>query len=82
MLFEGAVRWTRSRKHWFSEFDIHVGHCTGCGERVQGRHELLTADALAAAASQLGADLQVALTVTHKELGLSHGKCRRLVERS
>jgi transposase len=69
------------RKPIHRQFDIHVGHCTGCGERVQGRHELQTSDALGAAASQLGADLQAALTVANKELGLSHGKCRRLIER-
>jgi transposase len=68
------------RKPIHRQFDIHVGHCTGCGERVQGRHELQTSDALGAAASQLGPDLQAALTVANKELGLSHGKCRRLVE--
>ena len=67
------------RKPIHRQFDIHVGHCTGCGERVQGRHELQTSDALGAAVSQLGPDLQAALTVANKELGLSHGKCRRLV---
>ena len=69
------------RKPIYRQFNIHVGHCTGCGERVQGRHELQTSDALGAAGSQLGADLQAALTVANKELGLSHGKCRQLVER-
>jgi transposase len=68
------------RKPIHRQFDIHVGHCTGCGGRVQGRHELQTSDALGAAASQLGPDLQAALTVANKELGLSHGKCRRLVD--
>ena len=69
------------RKPIHRQFEIHVGHCSGCGERVQGRHELQTSDALGAAASQLGADLLAALTVANKELGLSHGKCRKLVER-
>jgi transposase len=69
------------RKPIHRQFDIHIGHCSGCGERVQGRHELQTSDALGAAASQLGADLQAALTVANKELGLSHGKCRQLIER-
>jgi transposase len=68
------------RKPIYRQFDVHVGHCTGCGKRVQGRHPLQTSDALGAAASQLGPDLQAALTVADKELGLSHGKCRRLVE--
>ena len=68
------------RKPIHRQFDIHIGHCSGCGERVQGRHELQTSDALGAAASQLGADLQAALTVCNKELGLSYGKCRLLLE--
>jgi transposase len=68
------------RKPIHRQFDIHIGHCSGCGERVQGRHEMQTSDALGAAASQLGPDLLAALTVCNKELGLSHGKCRRLVE--
>jgi transposase len=51
-----------------------------CDELVQGRHELQTLDALGAAACQLGPDLQSALTVANKEVGLSHGKCRRLIE--
>ncbi|MBI1313191.1 IS66 family transposase, partial [bacterium] len=69
------------RKPIHRQFNIHIGRCSGCGERVQGRHELQTSDALGAAASQLGADLQAALTVANQELGLSHGKCRRLIER-
>lgn len=62
------------RKPIHRRFDIHVGHCPGCDERVQGRYELPTSDALGAAACQLGADLQAALTVANKKLGLSHGK--------
>jgi transposase len=56
------------------QFRIHVGHCQGCGRRVQGRHPLQTSDALGAAASQLGPDAQAAATLLHTRLGLSHGK--------
>lgn len=56
------------------QFRVHVGQCTTCGRRVQGRHPLQTSDALGAAASQVGPDAQAAATVLHTQLGLSHGK--------
>jgi transposase len=56
------------------QFRVHVGHCAGCGRRVQGRHPLQTSDALGAAASQLGPDAQAAATVLHTRMGLSHAK--------
>jgi transposase len=56
------------------QFRIHVGHCRGCGRRVQGRHELQTSDALGAAASQVGPDAQAAATLLHTRMGLSHAK--------
>src|SRR5262249_18904248 len=58
--------------------DVHVGHCAGCGRRVQGRHPLQTSDALGAAASQLGPDAHAAIAVLNKDLGLPHGKVARL----
>lgn len=61
-------------------FDIHCGHCAGCGERVQGRHELQTSDALGAAASQFGPNVHAAAAILNKELGLSHGKVARLMK--
>jgi transposase len=36
------------------KFRVPIGHCTGCGRRVQGRHDLQTSDALGATASQVG----------------------------
>lgn len=60
------------------QFDIHHGHCTDCGRRVQGRHELQTSDATGAAASQLGPAAHAAIAILNKELGLSHGKVSRL----
>lgn len=62
------------------QFDVHCGHCAGCGERVQGRHELQTSDALGAAASQLGPNVHAATAILNKELGLSHGKIARLMQ--
>jgi len=55
-------------------FDIHIGHCTRCGRRVQGRHPLQTSDALGAAKSQIGPDGQAAIVDLNKRAGLSHGK--------
>ena len=43
-------------------FDVHVGCCEDCGQRVQGRHELQTSDVLGAAAVQLGAKAHAAIT--------------------
>ncbi|HJT77461.1 MAG TPA: IS66 family transposase [Gemmataceae bacterium] len=56
------------------QFNVHIGHCRQCGRRVQGRHPLQTADALGAAASQLGPDAQAAIVVLNKQAGLSHAK--------
>lgn len=69
------------RRPIYRQFDVHLGQCNCCGQRVQGRHELQTSDSLGAAASQFGPDLQAALTVCNKELGLSHGKGRTLLSR-
>ena len=61
------------------EFLIHCGHCTDCGERVQGRHELQTSDALGAASVQLDPNLAASMAIMNKELGLTHGKVKRLL---
>jgi len=53
---------------------VHVGSCTACGRRVQGRHPLQTSDALGAAASQIGPDAQAAVALLNKTFGLSHVK--------
>ena len=62
------------------EFHVHCGDCAKCGHRVQGRHPLQTSDALGAAKVQLGPNLQAAMAITNKELGLTHGKIRRLCD--
>lgn len=61
------------------QFNIHIGCCDGCGKRIQPRHELQTSNALGAAASQLGPNLQAAMAILNKELGLTHGKIERLL---
>lgn len=58
----------------YRQFHIHIGCCEECGRRVQGRHDLQTSDALGAAASQLGPNLQAAIAFLNKRCGLSHGK--------
>jgi transposase len=62
------------------QFNIHVARCRQCGRAVQGRHELQTSDATGAAASQLGADAHAALALLNKQCGLSHGKCRDVMQ--
>jgi transposase len=60
------------------QFNIHVGHCKCCGQRVQGRHRLQTSDALGCCASQLGPDAQAAIVHLNKDAGLSQGKISTL----
>ena len=62
------------RRPLVRQFNVHLGHCQGCGQRVQGRHPLQTSDALGAAAPQLGPDAQAAAVTLNKTFGLSHGK--------
>jgi transposase len=62
------------RRPLIRQFNVHVGCCCGCGQRVQGRHPLQTSDALGAAASQIGPDAQAAVVMLNKTFGLSHIK--------
>ena len=62
------------------QFDLHVGRCTGCGRRVQGRHPLQTSDAIGAAAAQLGAQVIALVVVLNKQLGLSFAKITSLLQ--
>jgi transposase len=61
------------------QFNVHVGHCQHCGQRVQGRHPLQTSDALGCCASQLGPDAQAAIVHLNKDAGLSQGKISTLL---
>jgi len=62
------------RRPLIRRFDVHVGCCSDCGRRVQGRHPLQTSDALGAAAAQIGPDGQAAVVLLNKTFGLSHIK--------
>lgn len=61
-------------------FDLHVGQCTCCGQRVQPRHELQTSDALGAAAAQIGPDAQALIALLKNKLGLSYGDITALLQ--
>ena len=56
------------------QFHVHIGHCTACGRRVQGRHPLQTSDALGAAAAQIGPRATATAAVLHTQYGLPLGK--------
>lgn len=60
-------------------FDVHVGRCTRCGRRVQGRHPWQTTDALGAASTHLGPHAVALIVLLNKQLGLSHGKIASLL---
>lgn len=62
------------RRPILRQFNVHVGSCSGCARRVQGRHPLQTSDALGAAAAQIGPDAQAAVVLLNKTFGLSHIK--------
>jgi transposase len=68
------------RRPVYRKFNVHIGECTACGQRLQGRHPLQTSEALGAAASQLGPDLQATIVQLNKDAGLSHGKIQRLMK--
>jgi transposase len=59
-------------------FHIAIGHCTGCGRRVQGRHPLQTSDALGAARTHLGPAAVTWAVVLNKQFGLPLGKIATL----
>ena len=60
-------------------FQVHLGQCTQCRRRVQGRHPLQTSDALGAAAAQLGPQAIAFTVLLNKRCGLSYGKIAALL---
>jgi transposase len=62
------------RRPLIRQFNVHIGICSTCDRRLQGRHPLQTSHALGAAASQIGPDAQAAVVVLNKTFGLSHLK--------
>ena len=63
----------------YRKFNVQVGVCHRCGHAVQGRHALQASTARGAAASQLGPNVHAAMAIMNKQLGLSHGKCVKLL---
>lgn len=63
----------------YRRFEMQAGRCRDCGRAVVGRHALQTSSARGAAASQLGPNVHALLTILNKQLGLSHGKCAKLL---
>lgn len=62
------------------QFNVHVGECVNCHQRVQGRHPKQTSDALGAACSQVGPRAMALAAQLNKELGVPFGKITRLYE--
>ena len=86
---DGAIRAERRATQYHEElpvqrplvrrFDIHIGRCTVCGRRVQGRHPLQRSDALGAAAVQLGPQAVAFAVMLNKRYGLPYGKIAALL---
>ena len=70
------------RRPILRRFDIHIGCCRCCGCRIQPRHPLQTSDALGAAASQLGPDLQALIALMKDQYGLSYGDIQGLLDQT
>jgi transposase len=62
------------RKTHVTRFRIHVGNCSKCGKRVQGRDSRQTSDAVGAAASQVGPEALSLAAMLNKQLGIPLGK--------
>ena len=62
-----------------TQFNLHVGHCVACGQRLQGRHPEQTSDATGAAAVQIGPNaLGLAAELKHV-MGIPFGKVARIL---
>ena len=61
-------------------FDIAVGCCCDCGRRVQGRHPLQTSDAVGVGAVQLGPEALALAAILNKQMGLSLGHTRQVLD--
>ncbi|MGH9892690.1 MAG: IS66 family transposase [bacterium] len=68
------------RRATLRRFDLHIGECMCCGQRMQPRHTLQTSDALGAAAVQIGPDAQALVALLKNKLGLSYGDITTLLK--
>ena len=64
-----------------TRFTVQIGRCRSCQRRIQGRHPDQTSDALGAAGSQVGPVAKAWAHYLHYGLGLSFGKCAKLLGR-
>lgn len=64
-----------------TKFNVAVGHCGGCGTRLQGAHREQTSQALGAAASSVGPTARALGMWLHYGLGLSFDKARKVLDR-
>jgi len=64
-----------------TKFNVAVGHCGGCGTRLQGAHPEQTSQALGAAASSVGPTAWALGMWLHYGLGLSFDKARKVLDR-
>ena len=62
-------------------FDVKLGHCTSCDQRVRGRHRLQTSDALGAAGVMLGPAAHALAAWLHLGLGVSMRKVTDILGR-
>ena len=61
-------------------FDVHIGVCACCGQRVHPRHPWQTSNALGAAAAQVGPDAQALIALMKNKTGLSYGDITELMK--
>lgn len=62
-----------------TQFNVAVGHCQACQQRLQGRHAEQTSDALGAAGVQIGPNaIGLGMELKHG-LGVSYGKAARVL---
>ena len=60
------------RKTIWKRFDVTIGRCTVCHQRVHGRDPRQTSDAFGAAAVQVGPDALALAVTMNKALGMPH----------
>lgn len=68
------------REPTIRRFDVHVGRCRRCGRTIRPRHALQTSNAVGAAASQLGPDLQALIAMMKDKYGLSYGDVQKRLD--
>jgi transposase len=70
------------RKTIWRRFDIAIGRCRECHQRVQGQDPRQTSDALGAAAVQLGPEALALGVKMNKGLGMPHGDVAAVLQDS